>query len=295
MYVYALSFPKDRNYLKALVGGVFILDLLQTAFATHYAWYVLAAEQGDTTAIAAIPPLSGLVAFIVQSFFVWRIWKLAAMQKIIHCTVMGLIMIAAVVSLVGSWWAGILSSHFPDNSAASAAKLDKPVTLWLSASVTCDVMITATIVVQLLRCRSEDIFSYKTNQMIHRAIRMTIETGALTAAVAITDLVLYLNADANAWYFMFGLLIGKIYSNSLLASLNSRAPIFQIESADVVTSGGSIWNSNQRSTIEVNESHVKFRRLNGGGHGTSFVDTRVGNDVCINTAKSSKTEGINEC
>lgn len=92
-----------------------------------------------------------------------------------------------------------------------------------------------------------------------------------------------------------GLLIGKIYSNSLLASLNSRAPIFQIESADVVTSGGSIWNSNQRSTIEVNESHVKFRRLNGGGHGTSFVDTRVGNDVCINTAKSSKTEGINEC
>lgn len=82
-------------------------------------------------------------------------------------------------------------------------------------------MITATIVVQvcpfdthsmfkvlmkvshqLLRCRSEDIFSYKTNQMIHRAIRMTIETGALTAAVAITDLVLYLNADANAWYFM---------------------------------------------------------------------------------------------
>lgn len=190
-------------------------------------------------------------------------------------------------------------------------------------------MITATIVVQVCPfdthsmfkvlmkvshqlLRSEDIFSYKTNQMIHRAIRMTIETGALTAAVAITDLVLYLNADANAWYFMLfvlhlptstsisirlssGLLIGKIYSNSLLASLNSRAPIFQIESADVVTSGGSIWNSNQRSTIELNESHVKFRRLNGGGHGTSFVDTRVGNDVCINTAKSSKTEGINEC
>lgn len=55
---------------------------------------------------------------------------------------------------------------------------------------------------QLFRCRSQDMFSHKTNQMVHRAIRLAIETGALTAAVAITDLVLFLNAHVTAWYFM---------------------------------------------------------------------------------------------
>ena len=72
----------------------------------------------------------------------------------------------------------------------------------------CDTMITTTIVIQvcihvlffdcvqevideaffscqLLRRRSGNIFSYKTNQIVHRAIRMTIETGAVTAAVLI--------------------------------------------------------------------------------------------------------------
>lgn len=55
VYVYVLSFPHDKIVVKALgifpglrrkpaltispVYSVFFLDLLQTGFATHYAWY----------------------------------------------------------------------------------------------------------------------------------------------------------------------------------------------------------------------------------------------------------------
>ena len=45
-----------------------------------------------------------------------------------------------------------------------------------------EVIVEAFFSCQLLRRRSVNIFSYKTNQIVHRAIRMTIETGAVLIA-----------------------------------------------------------------------------------------------------------------
>jgi len=84
-------------------------------FFSGYSWlilcrFTLAEGRNDTTAISAIAPLSGLgqfqsvchldehlwcivAAFFVQLFYLWRIWKLITMQRIIYFTMMGLITI----------------------------------------------------------------------------------------------------------------------------------------------------------------------------------------------------------
>ncbi|PFH47410.1 hypothetical protein AMATHDRAFT_152074, partial [Amanita thiersii Skay4041] len=49
VYLYQVSFPKDSLCIKSLVYGVFLLDLAQTACATHWAWHLLLIHWGDSS------------------------------------------------------------------------------------------------------------------------------------------------------------------------------------------------------------------------------------------------------
>ncbi|KAJ7117625.1 hypothetical protein C8R44DRAFT_791151, partial [Mycena epipterygia] len=256
VYVYTLAFPRDKKAVKALgilltlelnslvltispVYFVFFLDLLQTGFATHYAWYVLAEGWGNPIALgftpwtlATVAPLTALVAFLVQLFYSWRIWVLANGRKV-FIPVLAIIGITATGSCVAGWYAGIAlpnigSGPLALNSRRSIAKtfnLDPAVTTWLAGAVACDITITITLVLLLTVRRNEGVMN-NTSRLVHRAIRMAVETGAVTSMAVTTELALILNLATTSWYFMLGLLITKIYSNSLLASLNSRSPIF---------------------------------------------------------------------
>ncbi|KAJ7657577.1 hypothetical protein B0H17DRAFT_1145815 [Mycena rosella] len=261
VYVYVLAFPHDKLVVKALgifpglgrkpaltispVYSIFFLDLLQTGFATHYAWhakqsyrYVLAGGWGDPLALlstpwtlAAIAPLTALVAFLVQLFYLWRIWVISN-GKNGFIPILAIIGFTATGSCIAGWYAGIA---LPNGGSGPLAQvnfkrsiktfnLDPAVTTWLAGAMACDVIITITLVVQLAVRRNEALVA--TKRIVHRAIRMAIETGAVTSVAVTIELALILNAQTTSWYFMLGLLITKIYSNSLLASLNSRSPIF---------------------------------------------------------------------
>ncbi|KAJ7469290.1 hypothetical protein B0H11DRAFT_2283786 [Mycena galericulata] len=238
VYVYVLAFPHDKIVVKALVYSVFFLDLLETGFATHYAWYVLAGGWGDPLAllstpwtVAALAPLTALVAFLVQLFYLWRIWVISNGSKK-FIPILNIIGLTATASCIAGWYTGIA---LPDGGSGPLAQvnfkrsiktfdLDPSVTTWLAGAMACDVMITITLVIQLAVRRNEALEA--TKHIVHRAIRMAIETGAVTTVAVTIELALIVNVTTTSWYIMWGLLITKIYSNSLLASLNSRSPIF---------------------------------------------------------------------
>jgi hypothetical protein len=48
------------------------------------------------------------------------------------------------------------------------------------------------------------------NYAVHRAIRMAIETGALTTIVTSANLGLYLNSSLTNWYFLLGMWVAKL-------------------------------------------------------------------------------------
>ncbi|KAJ7814003.1 hypothetical protein B0H14DRAFT_2851549 [Mycena olivaceomarginata] len=238
VYVYVLAFPRDKIVVKALVYSVFLLDLLQTGLATHYAWYVLAGGWGDPLALlstpwtlATVPPLTALVAFLVQSFYLWRIWVISNGQKK-FIPILAIIGLTATGSCIAGWYAGIALPNAGSGPLAQVNfkrsiktfDLDPAVTTWLAGAMACDIIITITLVVQLAARRNGALAA--TKRITHRAIRMAVETGAVTSVAVTIELALILNATTTSWYFMLGPLITKIYSNSLLASLNSRSPIF---------------------------------------------------------------------
>jgi len=57
--------------------------------------------------------------------------------------------------------------------------------------------------------------------MVDRIIRVSVQTGLITSMVAIVDLVVFL-ADPTGTHLMLNFPLCKLYSNSLISSLNSR-------------------------------------------------------------------------
>ncbi|KAH9171842.1 hypothetical protein EDB89DRAFT_1968974, partial [Lactarius sanguifluus] len=88
--------------------------------------------------------------------------------------------------------------------------------LWAISSALVDILIAVAMTL-LLRRASGNFSSF----VLIRVVQLTIETNTLTAALAITSLVLYV-AFPNELYYVYTVEIWESYSNTLLVSLNNR-------------------------------------------------------------------------
>jgi len=61
-----------------------------------------------------------------------------------------------------------------------------------------------------------------TNYVLPRVVRLVVETNTLTATVAIVTFVLYVFFPNEIYYVTPAGIIGKLYSNTLLVTLNNR-------------------------------------------------------------------------
>ncbi|KAJ6563536.1 hypothetical protein B0H10DRAFT_1107053 [Mycena sp. CBHHK59/15] len=61
-----------------------------------------------------------------------------------------------------------------------------------------------------------------TDVLVDRIIRLTVHTGLLTSVCAMLDLIFYL-ADPSGLHLMFNFPLCKLYTNSLISSLNCRS------------------------------------------------------------------------
>ena len=95
-----------------------------------------------------------------------------------------------------------------------------------------------TVVFQLTRY---DTSFRKTADLVNKLIRLTVETGALTATIAVVDLILFLAVPNTDYHITPALILAKLYSNSLLVVLNSRIRI-SYAGNDTYVSGAS-WNT----------------------------------------------------
>ncbi|KAJ7220708.1 hypothetical protein GGX14DRAFT_313825, partial [Mycena pura] len=64
-----------------------------------------------------------------------------------------------------------------------------------------------------------------TDQLIDRIVRLTIQTGLLTSIWALIDLILFLTRVPLPPHLIFQIPMVKMYTNSLMSSLNSRGHV----------------------------------------------------------------------
>ncbi|KAK0234884.1 hypothetical protein EDD85DRAFT_96506 [Armillaria nabsnona] len=91
--------------------------------------------------------------------------------------------------------------------------------IWLGASALCDTAIALCMTYLLNRAQTG---LKSTKILLSRLIRLTIETGTVTAAIAAVDMALFLAYPNNNYHAVPANCLVKIYSNAVLAVCNSR-------------------------------------------------------------------------
>jgi hypothetical protein len=238
LYIYSYSFPGDKISIKLLIYGVYMVELVQVCCAGADTYYWFCSGYGnlghlDNTYLSPFdnPMLGSIVAFIVQIFFCHRIWKLRTNNwYIMMCAVIGAISVTQLVcGIVGAVkvHSDIHFSAITNNSVFAY--------MWFVGQAVSDVLIAATMTYLLL---GSDAEQWTSTTIVNRATRLMIQSNSLTAGTAVASAIIFAALPGTNYFVATTVVLGKLYSNTLLAAFNHR--IFLWWSASGSTSTSSV-------------------------------------------------------
>ncbi|KAJ7774313.1 hypothetical protein DFH07DRAFT_125643 [Mycena maculata] len=220
VYLYYRRYPTDRRTWKCVVALLFLLDTLSTAFVAHslYTFFVLNFGK-DPVEDLVIPwsfstekLLVTLITFVAQIFYAHATWKVTVNKTITFC--IGLL---AVVCLALGIVTTVDIFTIPFTIGTRRFLIISGCVQGFAALN--DVLIVAGMCYHLQRNRSG---LPSTNQFVDTLILYTVSRGILTAATQILFLITNVAFPGNTYYQPFHQAVGKLYVNSVLATLNVR-------------------------------------------------------------------------
>lgn len=218
-YLYMSVFKRDATWIKIFVAYLLLADTLNTAFTAAILYEYLIAHYGEvdylshaTWLFSTDPALTGIISCSVQLFFAYRVKRLTGNTWL--AVAISLLAVVAACGALGSaiavnWW-----HDFDDFRNFKAV-----VVIWLVCAAVADVLVTGVLVWYLRRKRTGLV---GTDLFLDRIVRLTIQTGLLTAVFAVVDVVLFLSSPTTL-HFLFNMPLAKLYTNSLMSNLNSRS------------------------------------------------------------------------
>jgi len=231
-YLYYMAFPDDRRLHKWLVYSIYFLETSDTVFLTYDALSDFRNMFGLSVPVSnksTNSPLQfswlrlyifgGIVTCMVQTYYAHRL-NFLRRSKIFSAAVF----LAALTQSCAGIIAGVLQANQNFYTTVTQTKIPTEIYVFGIASATCGIIISAVMTHQLLW---EDTDWQGRHPFFPKVVRLSIETGMVAALAAITYVALtfcYINALG---LLIPALLLSKIYSNSLLLSLNSRMTIAQ--------------------------------------------------------------------
>ncbi|KAF9461923.1 hypothetical protein BDZ94DRAFT_1262518 [Collybia nuda] len=225
-YTYYSAFPRDRSVFKVLVYGVFALETAQTVITIRDAYDTFAVGLRDGNSLDKVrtlwftfPVIGGLVAFIGQMFFAYRLRILSALWvPTVLVTFFALCsMVAALATGAEVLQAGKLSRLYESTEFITCG-------LWNGSSAACDFIISAYMFYYLTRRITRSPLAH-VRARIARLARLIVETGLLTATMVTLNLLLVLCFKGTSYFAVPSAVVAKLYSNTMLLILNNRITV----------------------------------------------------------------------
>ncbi|KAJ7779780.1 hypothetical protein B0H16DRAFT_1878446 [Mycena metata] len=265
------AFPNDRVFTKGLVCTVYCLSLVAVILATIDAFNTFGYGFGDPSALNTAefayllgPVFGGMgnesqytgkiktstdflpVACIVQSFYAFRLYQFSHSRVIPCILVFAAVVMCATGMMYGVWEHQLFETHLAKAGANLSTGLAVTAVLTLVGTALIDITIAWCMTYYLIK---SDTGFRRTHALVTKLIRLSIETGVITALVVISILALFFAHPDKAYYVVPGNSISTVYANTLFAVLNSRFQILNGR-ADVQTSDNFISiPSNIRSPV----------------------------------------------
>ncbi|KAH8088931.1 hypothetical protein BXZ70DRAFT_500910 [Cristinia sonorae] len=223
IYLYYAAFPHDHWRVKTVVAISFVVECAQIAFALYDAYRVFGYGWGIAVELDRVGFLwidvtlcTGLAAMLSRMFYAWRIRALSQRYLI-----PGFVFALSILQMVFSIWSAVKIIQLQHLSLIRHSILSPVGDIWLSTIAVCDITITCSIFYYLWKAKKLSL-NGRTNSILSRLMRLTIETGFITSTFAILALIFSVVYPDNLLYTCFMGITSKLYANTLVAVLNSR-------------------------------------------------------------------------
>ncbi|KAF8881770.1 hypothetical protein BD779DRAFT_995857 [Infundibulicybe gibba] len=233
-YTYYQTYKHDAAWIRYLVLYLFIVESLNSAFDIVMMYQPLILQWGRDEAVKFFPTMFATepavivaISTPIQIFFAWRIRALTKSNWVAF-----IICFFSVVSFAGGVWTTVMIAII--RLFSRKPELHWPALVWFLASCVSDVLITASLVISLSKRKTGFV---ATDDAISKIIRMTVQTGMLTAFFAIGDVVFFMTLPHTALNFIWDLSLSKLYTNCLMSTLNARAGLKEMSNVPTAANG----------------------------------------------------------
>jgi len=238
-YLYFHYYPEDNLRLKLMVAVVWVIETLHVAFVNRFLYIYLINYFGNALELIKahwtlyISVLCNLiVGVIVQTFFASRIHTLGKKYWLT-----GLIGVSILAHVAFGIETVVKCFHYKYFTEVSTFKYSTSLPLGLF-SVIPDVLISGSLCYFLKSSKNKVSGIKSTEVIIDLLMQYAINRVLLTSAAVIAELVCTLAMPESFSYLALDFCVGKLYSNTLLATLNARKYV-RSKGSNVVVSGAS--------------------------------------------------------
>ncbi|KAJ6474502.1 hypothetical protein C8R47DRAFT_710783 [Mycena vitilis] len=212
-YVYFRNCHSDQAGMKLLVGSVLIFELCHSIASCHAIYYftvILAGvpefeKPANSYSVSLLPVFETLITALVQGFFAYRIRLLSGR------ICFSLICWALCLKLCPLCRRDGSSGRGLPRHSLGAGLFPSPGHVRLADHL---------LIRQLYTPSPYNL--PRSDQLIHRLIVWTIQTGLITSLTSVAVVIAFQIMKRNFIWLALYTFLAKLYSNSLLVSLNSR-------------------------------------------------------------------------
>lgn len=235
--VYYKLYPSDDVHFKFLVFAIWLLDTCHTGLIWGSQWEYLIGFFGEKTKIDFVPTtlalsitFTGVLTFLVHSFFAHRIFRLSKRNWLLIAPLLGI----AFLRLVSATATTGTMLHYR-SFLGFREHFRWLFTLGLALSSVVDIIITISLFVLLMKSKTD---GGSLDGVIDSLILYTFETGSITCAATIISMILWIVVPSQLFFMALHFIIGKFYATSLLVTLNSRKSLRQVRNSHRGSSSG---------------------------------------------------------
>ncbi|KAJ7657008.1 hypothetical protein DFH06DRAFT_1473511 [Mycena polygramma] len=255
--LYLRAYKADPLGFRLLVLAVSGLDTLHTAFIWAGLWDYFIAYYGNASKIDYIPwsisltvILTALVTFLVHCFFAHRIMLLSKRNWLMVAPVV-------ILALVRLGSASVSTSEMFRYKSFELFKLHARwiFTLGLSVSSAVDIVITG-LLFYLFQSNRPDAGHLK--HVLDKLKLYAFETGSLTCIGTIVSMICWVAMSQNLIFLGLHFVIGKLYANSLLVTLNTRQNIRRAGTSSSGERGAVLYLESHPRSVHPRKSSAPF-------------------------------------
>ncbi|PBK73887.1 hypothetical protein ARMSODRAFT_1014221 [Armillaria solidipes] len=161
--------------------------------------------------------MGAIAASVGQGFYAYRIFILSRSR-----IVPAFVICVSLTSFVAAIIAGVCTFQAGDITKLDNRRMSISIGISCAGYALCDIIIAICMTYYLMRHNTS---FRQTRILITKLIRLTVETGSVTAVVALVTLILFLAFPHQNFYGTPSLVVSKMYANTIYMVLNSRIQI----------------------------------------------------------------------